>query len=227
MFNLLNDINYYTNGKNLGLGVGLTTICYHSYLLGFNSILFFDQDTKFSLKTLKYISKISFEINNDFNLYAAIQFSNKLIKPNMNNKYSILKKKLLISSGSLFNLKNLKKLGWHNTEFFVDCVDYEFCLRAHNNKYLLGEIATTPDFDHVSGQADKTYKVLNQKLQLRKYNWIRVKDVFKASFKLILKSSFKLELTYTLIFIKSLVIFLFFQIFQRLLNLIYKINNNE
>ena len=42
------NVNYLTAGKNLGLGVALSTICAQAYYDSYKNILFFDQDTIFN-----------------------------------------------------------------------------------------------------------------------------------------------------------------------------------
>lgn len=223
----LYDVNYFTCGKNLGLGVGITSVCYNAFVDNFESLLFFDQDTKFTIETINYISTCFFELKDDFNSYAAIQFSQKGISVVVEEKFKLEQKKLLISSGSLFNLKNLKNLNWHNTNYFVDGVDYDLCLRAHSEGYLLGEIATAPGFDHITGQADKEYLFFGKKIYLRKYNASRIKDVTRSYICLILKSFFGYNFKYSILFIKSIALFFIFQLLQRVLSFLELAKNKN
>lgn len=221
---ILNDLNYYTCGTNLGLGVGITCICYKANLDNYESLLFFDQDTKFTSETLEFISSFYIQNQEEFDLYAALQFSNKFKDSfNSKNKFEIEKKKLLISSGCLFNLKNLKAINWHNISYFVDGVDYELCLRAHINGYLLGEISKTPGFDHITGQADTLYIIFGHKLYLRAYNPTRLKDIFLSYVRLLIMSVWNKKITYIFVFLKSILIFIFYQLIVRFLNFIKKI----
>jgi len=227
-FQKLYDVNYFTCGKNLGLGVGITSVCYNAFVDNFDSLLFFDQDTKFTLETINYISTCFFELKDDFNSYAAIQFSNKVVSVvgGVGKKFKLVQKRLLISSGSLFNLKNLKNLNWHNTSYFVDGVDYEFCLRAYFNKYFLGEIANTPGFDHITGQEDRVYFILGSKLYLRAYNQSRLRDIYLSYLRLMFMSFKHIEMKYFFIFFKSLLQFTFYQLIVRILNFVNKYERN-
>jgi rhamnosyltransferase len=223
----LYDVNYFTCGKNLGLGVGITSVCYNAFVDNFKLLLFFDQDTKFTLETLNYISKSFIELKDDFNLYAAIQFSNKVIRNVAEvNELKLEQKKLLISSGSLFNLKILKDINWHNTNYFVDGVDYEFCLRAHSKGYLLGEIANTPGFDHITGQEDRAYFILGIKRYLRAYNQSRLRDIYLSYLRLIIMSIKHVRMKYLLVFFNSFLHFTFYQLIVRILNFIKKYERN-
>ena len=216
--NKIYNTKYLTSGVNLGLGIGITSVCFNAFNDSYESLLFFDQDTIFSKKTLIDINRF-FEINKViFGLYGAIQFSNKLNKNHKSeNEFEIYRRKLLISSGCLFNLNNLHKLNWHNTNFFVDGVDYEFCLRASARNFLLGECINTQDFDHVSGQADSEYLLFGYKFLMRAYNSARIRDILVSYLKLICSSLSNLKFSYFIIFLRSFLQFSFFQLLVRIL----------
>ena len=44
---------------------------------------------------------------------------------------NVIDVKLLRNSGIIFLLDHLKHINWFDTSFFVDGVDYDFCLRAN------------------------------------------------------------------------------------------------
>jgi rhamnosyltransferase len=214
-FRNCDNINYFSAGKNVGLGFGLSVICSNAYYDNYKELLFFDQDTFFSVKTLDFVNKFSTIQQNNFKKYAAVLFNSN--SKQIENQFDIKDKKLIISSGSLFNLENLNKMKWHNTNYFVDGVDYEFCFRANLNKYLLGECSKAPDFDHVTGQDDEEYYFFKKKLLLRPYNLKRVLDSLGAYQKLIRSSFFSSNFKYAFIFIRSLLIYCYYQILVRIL----------
>src|ERR1035437_6532412 len=57
--NKLEHAVYYTAGKNMGLGVGLSTVCAQAYYESFPTLLFFDQDTIFNQETISFIQDFS------------------------------------------------------------------------------------------------------------------------------------------------------------------------
>jgi len=217
----LSNCKYLTCGKNVGLGFGISNLCGQAFYEGSDTLLFFDQDTCFTKETLNYIDGFYQFRKNEFKSFAAIQFSNNINNQESNfDKFILETSSLLISSGSLFNLKALEKINWHNTTYFVDGVDYEFCLRAKINGFLLGKSTHTPGFDHITGQADKLYSIFNHKLYLRAYNPGRIKDILNSYLKLLILSIRFCKFQYTKTFVKSLMIFSFFQILVRILNIL-------
>lgn len=42
-----------------------------------------------------------------------------------------------MQSANLVNVEVYKKLGKYREEYFIDCVDYEYCLRARENQYSI------------------------------------------------------------------------------------------
>lgn len=210
-------IHYFTSGKNVGLGFGLSVVCSNSYYENFDFLLFFDQDTFFKNTTLKFAQELIDTQINSIKNFAAISLNSK-ISNRENLESLIIKKDLIISSGSIFNLKAAYQLKWHNTNFFVDNVDYEFCLRAVNAGYFLGECTYVPDFDHVTGQEDKAYFLFNKKLMLRSYSKFRVINSIKTYFSLFSISLSYNNYQYLFLFIRSFIIFIYFQILVRILN---------
>ena len=50
-------IKCFTSGKNLGLGMGISFVCAEAYFEDHKALLFFDQDTVFSERTLSFIER--------------------------------------------------------------------------------------------------------------------------------------------------------------------------
>jgi hypothetical protein len=127
---------------------------------------------------------------------------------------------LSISSGSLFFLSVLSKLNWHNQTYFVDCVDYEFCLNSYNKGFKIGEYAPTPGFDHVTEQADSEYTLFGKKLMMRKYSPKRVRGTIIGYIRLIFTSIFTLNFKFAKTLIRSMVIYTYFQLLIRVIYLL-------
>src|SRR3989304_3358303 len=134
LYNNINTCKYFTCGKNAGLGFGISTVCAQAYYDSYLALVYFDQDTVFNLSTLDFIE--NFYINNFIiaSSYSAIVFNSKN-SINESDKSTFMYKDVLLarSSGSLFYLNNLNRINWHDETYFVDCVDYEFCLNSNNH----------------------------------------------------------------------------------------------
>jgi GT2 family glycosyltransferase len=207
----LSSVLYFTAGKNVGIGFALSTLCATAYAHGFERLLFLDQDTGISAVTLEFIETcIKRQTTQIPSEYAALVFSGKAGPYDRLTEVS-----LAISSGSLFNLPLLKSIGWHNHHYFVDCVDYELCVRARRNGYRIGVIHNTPDFDHVSEQPDRTIKLFGKQLLVRRYPASRIKDATSAYMKLILGGLLKNRPGDTYALSRSLALYVLGQLMAR------------
>jgi rhamnosyltransferase len=219
IFNDSINCKYITAGKNLGLGFGISSVCGQAYYEGSDALLFFDQDTVFNISTLNFIDDFYREKKNLEDTYSSVVFNAKNINSNnVQDKFKLKDVLLTISSGSLFYLKRLRDINWHNQTYFVDCVDYEFCLNSNNHNLKVGECSNTPGFDHVSEQADSEYLIFGKKRMMRKYNLSRVKGTTTASLRLFFTSIITLNPKFACAILRSLGIYLYFQFLVRILN---------
>ena len=218
-----NHIIYVTNKGNDGLGYGINNLAKRAYDDGFESLLFFDQDTGFNFETLRFIRKAYSENKDNFHNVAVINFNN------LYNKSQELFKKtdLVINSGSLFILKNLEIMGWHDKTFFVDGVDYKFCVDAKIKKFEILSVTSTPGFDHISEQDDSDYKIFGKLYRFRKYSSFRVKDYIKSSIRLIMYAFKNKEFKYSYIFSKYLFYYIVVQSYVRCFELVTKRKKND
>jgi rhamnosyltransferase len=207
------SIIYLTAGKNVGIGYSLTTLCATAYAHGYPRLLFLDQDTGISGQTLEFIETFHQSLSTDIQeQYAALVFSGQTA-----TDHSVQEVRLAISSGSVFNLSALQQIGWHNENYFVDCVDYELCVRARRYGFKIGLIRNTPDFDHVSEQPDQTLTLFGKQLLVRRYSATRIKDALSAYLKLIVGGLFQNRPSDTYALIRSLSLYIFGQLTARLM----------
>lgn len=207
------NIFYLTAGNNVGLGYSLSTICATAYAHGQQKLLFLDQDTGITHTTLEFIAAYPKTFPEEIEQrYAALVFNG-----NPSTNHSIREVRLAISSGSLFNLKALKQIGWHNNKYFVDCVDYEFCIRARRCGFKIGVVENSPDFDHVTEQPDRIIYVFGKQLLVRRYSAARVNDAIGAFLKLIVGGFLQNSLGDTYSLIRSMGLYIFGQLTSRLI----------
>lgn len=207
------NICYLTAGKNVGIGYSLSTLCATAYAHGYPHLLFLDQDTGISGQTLEFIEAFPQSLPTDIQpQYAALVFSG-----HKGANHSVQEVRLAISSGSLFNLAALQQIGWHNEKYFVDCVDYEFCVRARRCGFKIGLISNTPDFDHVTEQPDQIVNLFGKQLLVRRYSATRIKDALGAYLKLILGGLFQNSPSDTYTLARSMGLYIFGQLTARLI----------
>lgn len=220
------NVVYLTCGKNVGLGLGMASVCAQAYYDGHSALLFFDQDTIFNIKTLNFIQKFYLNHHELSAKYSAVVFNAKKFESlNDAEDKSIKNVLLVINSGSLFFLENLKKLNWHNHHYFVDCVDYEFCLNSRIHGFKIGEYCFTPGFDHSTEQDDEGYRILGRTFLMRAYSWNRILDTSTASIKLLVKSLMSLQIKFCLVMLRLFTIYVATQLFVRIAGPIFKKRN--
>lgn len=208
------NVSYLTAGKNVGIAFSLSTLCATAYAHGYERLLFLDQDTGISAKTLEFIETFIKALPASIERqYAALVFSGH---PSVG--HSVQEVPLAISSGSLFNLAVLQRIGWHNEDYFVDCVDYEFCVRARRQGFKIGLIKSTPDFDHVTEQPDRMVNIFGKSILVRRYSTTRIKDALCAYMKLIVGGLFRNRLSDTYALTRSMGLYIFGQLISRLIH---------
>jgi rhamnosyltransferase len=214
----LTGARYFTCGMNAGLGVGIASICANAYYDGSVALIFFDQDTVFDLTTLDFVGGFLAVHPRAGITHSSIVFNAKRSGAAIiDDPFGFHDVLLSISSGSLFYLENLRRIGWHNPTYFVDYVDYEFCLNSNNHGLLVGECQTTPGFDHEMEQADHTASLLGHRRRLRRYPWSRIRDSLIASTRLIVSSILTRNGRFTYAITRSLVGYIWWQFLVRLI----------
>ena len=207
------EVTYLTAGKNVGIGFSLSTICATAFAHGYRQLLFLDQDTGISNRTLNFINNFSKSLAiNVLNQYAALVFNGS-----PSEELAVKDVRLAINSGSLYNLPVLEKIGWINENYFVDCVDYEFCVRARRSGFKIGLIKNAPDFDHITEQPDRAINIFGKQVLIRRYNLSRISDALDAYAKIIFGGLLKNSIGDTVALIKSASIYVVNQVIARLI----------
>jgi rhamnosyltransferase len=212
------NAHYLTAGKNVGLGYAMSAVTAQAYYVGHAALLFFDQDTGFTLDTLAFVTRF-YEANASMsNAYSSVVFNAKDIEQGRNAVEFLIRDVLLsINSGSLYFLENVKRLNWFDESFFVDCVDYEFCLRSSNAQLKIAACTNAPGYDHVSEQADMSYFVFGRSRRLRKYSRSRVTKTTSSMLRLCWRSFIAFNGRYLWCFVRSLAIYILWQLVVRIL----------
>jgi len=215
----LHELKYATYGRNVGLGIGLSHICDQAYRDGHSALLFFDQDTVFNTATLSCVEDYYTQNTAAFSAYSAIAFNSKNYSRAAVDPRECFRDVLLaINSGSLFNLTNAKKMNWHNKNYFVDCVDYEYCLNSMKHNFKIGEYSCASGFDHSTEQDEMRYKIFGRTYPMRAYATRRVLDKITASARLIVDSVLSGQLRFAAMIIRLVLVYVAIQLFVRILN---------
>lgn len=119
-------VTFMSTGKNEGIGYAINRAIEYSIENNYTHLLTMDQDSEWD-----NFEDFLTEANNKSHEYY-------IIAPNINNLYPRQKLYLEISSitsGTIYNLSIIKKIGPFNERFFIDAVDEEFGFRAYSHGY--------------------------------------------------------------------------------------------
>ena len=206
-------LHYMTPGRNAGLGTGLACLCATAAAHGHQELLFFDQDTSFTTETLHHMQAfVAGPLAALRSTHAAVVFRGADPRLTAGTVHDTL---LAISSGMLVVLANARRMGWHDHSFFVDGVDYEFCLNARAHGLRIGICPGAPGFDHESEQPDVPKRFLGRVWRLRRYALRRIVDSLSAYLRLALRSAGRLDATAFATVMRSASIFVLGQLLAR------------
>ena len=192
------------NGINKGVGFALNKLLFQVHSEFFNLALYFDQDTLFSMESLKWIKNWLNHNELNSNETAVWNFKSNTLE-NEFKKSKPQNADFVISSGSLFNLSNISKIGWHNPNLFLECVDYELCARAHFSNFKISQISGCPGLNHYELQPFYSIVIFNRKFEFRLYSINRTFSFIFNLLKLSLKSLFKGHFMLAWYFFKNII----------------------
>lgn len=213
--NFSNTYRFHHDPLNSGLGQGLHWILSESFKSNFKHLVYLDQDTIFSMSTILFFK--NFLLSNKFTKnFSSIQFKG-VVNPPINVNLIFLTR-FQINSGTIFNLENMSKIGFHDKTFFVDGVDYSHCLNSLIKGYDLGVVFGAPDFDHDADQGYEYYRIFGFNKGVRKYSYARMLDYFISSVRLLFKSLIAAQFNFFFTCLKLTLLYFFDQIFVRFFN---------
>lgn len=181
--------------ENVGLGVAFSELEDYLSKCGVEYFLYFDQDTLVTSQTWKRILRSYKDCFSSANIGMLFFGANK-------SSYS----DVVLNSGCLFSMDVIRKVGNHNSTFFVEGVDYEFCLRLKKYHYKIQNIYFD-SIDHLSLQDGDVVNVFGLKLNARIYGNKRLKDFNKSHIRLLGISFASRQWRMGLFFVKSMLAF--------------------
>lgn len=150
----LPGIDLIRNAANLGIGGALNRGVSWASSQGYKWALLLDDDTVPGPEMVATLIRAFEEFPNKSSL--AVIGSNRVLNPvtrtrrNQNGWWSA--GDAVITSGSLIELGAAQKIGPFRDEFFMDFVDFEFCLRARSMGFKIVEILV-PTMQHFIGNS--------------------------------------------------------------------------
>lgn len=222
-----NGIKYYSDEYNYGLSFSLNFLCNKIKQDKFDSFLFFDQDTIFTIQTLEFVQNFvdfKYYINDSIlNSALAVNFrDNSVLNSPLNiintwffNSYSINEVFFNINSGTMYFLKNYYLYNWFDNKYFVDGVDYSFSLDVIINKFRNFSITNVPGLNHFDEQGDSNIFILGKKITSRIYSFKRNYDFLRSHFFLLIKTFKVPSIKPKLFILKAFLGYLFAQIIFR------------
>ena len=204
------NFHYFQNKHNVGLGLALRELCMTAHKEKYVGMLYFDQDTNFSKETLDFIENYFYKNKFIFNKVGSFFFNNK-------TSIHASKRRILIhNNGTLFNLSNLKKINWHDKSYFLDCIDYKYCLDCELAKQEIIEVMNTPGLDHLVDQDGELIPIFGKKFSLcRVYSGQRFIDTLHKGFKIFFTAILNLRFYFGILIARFLIIYIIFQIYAR------------
>lgn len=164
-YNSLSNTIIIHDGNNEGIAKRLNQACELAISNNFDYLLTMDQDSNFNEDViLKYFQCLESIQEKDVSM-VGVNYKEKTDEFNCN--YS--KTNLLITSGSIINLKLFRTIGGFDEKLFIDFVDTEYCFRSIQKNYSVIEFKNI-FLQHNLGQVSEKYSLKSLKKTKRTFH---------------------------------------------------------
>jgi len=147
----IENVTIIYNSENFGLGKAYN-IALDKYLKDYKYFVTFDQDTFIPDNTLKLLSEV-LDANDTIGVVGPL-FSREESETSNNGR--VIFKDSIIQSSSVFRSDLFKKIGGFKEDYFIDSVDFEYCLRILKNNYKVA-IYSGVVIKHTLGELSSRY----------------------------------------------------------------------
>ncbi|MEZ9669510.1 glycosyltransferase [Vibrio breoganii] len=186
-------IKYIFNSENKGLPKGINIAISKSIGKGVRFLLTMDQDSKFSGKDFITFKKMVFKhsYNNEkIGVYAPFHSLPNETKKVFCRDYEYTD--IVMTSGNIIDNLISKDIGYFNEEYFIDGVDWEYCLRLSEHDYKVLRVNNV-NLEHNLGNPElNSDSFIKCNVSLYNYNYIRryyiTRNSLTISFRYIFKS---------------------------------------
>jgi len=148
-----------TNQQNMGLAYALNQGLEIAYSLKMEWLLLLDQDTAVDTEIIANLSGIvatipslSFILGSNYRSHHDMTVAIR----SKGTTVTYQKKSTVITSGTLLNLSDTHHIGHFKSEYFIDSIDHEYCMRARSLGYEI-YITDKPFMSHDIGIQDQTF----------------------------------------------------------------------
>lgn len=128
-----NKVVYNAFGENKGLATALNWGMDKAIIDGYKWIITMDQDSSFQNDIVAIFRKSIENMNTQNVAILCPQYDTDRLK--IENRIDNQKVYWSMQSACAFNLDIFKKIGKFEEKYFIDCIDYEYCLRCHKFNY--------------------------------------------------------------------------------------------
>ena len=172
---LKSNVELIINNSNLGIATALNQGVESSIQKNKNWTLLFDQDSLPNESILESIQNC-YEYVDDKEKIALIGVNydtnaSRFVKKQVELKNKFIEIDTIITSGSILNNKIFNKIGAFLDDFFIDCVDLEYCLRIIEKGYKT-YFCTDVGFNHKIGEL-KTISLFGIKINSTNHSILR------------------------------------------------------
>lgn len=133
--NKIEGTRYIWMKKNCGIAAALNIGISLAIKEGYEWLLTMDQDSVFHEKLLDEYRRYIME--NDTRLVAILAPQYRTPRKKVKNRTGYDEIYWTMQSANLLNLNIVIQLGLYKETYFIDCVDYEYCLRVKKNGYKI------------------------------------------------------------------------------------------
>lgn len=151
----ISNTRYHAFNENKGLAYALNfgiNLCLNNSKC--EKIVFLDQDSIISSKVL---NSLIFHLDNSTFDILGPQIHNRgkklLLSQDISLNNQIIPVNSVITSGTIFNKKIIKKIGFLDESLFIDYLDHEWCARARQRGISIGLVSDT-EMEHSIGEYD-------------------------------------------------------------------------
>ena len=165
-------IEYIWNGENLGIASALNIAAKKAISEEFDWLLTMDQDSIFKENSFQFLVDYVND-NKDLSKLAIVSpFHDTVLRDgHYPNPETVETPIIVMTSGNLVNLTAYKKIGGYKDWYFIDCVDFDFCLSLIREGYQIHQVNKSI-LIHELGHTEKK-KFLGKTYFTDNHNYIR------------------------------------------------------